>query len=337
MKIYTEEVLHVSDEDQFKLIKSKYERSCHVEYVCSKCNRSHIGKLRYLTKFPFICGSCKSKIVRISKYGPSGMSKEGIKRLSDKQKANAKDRLDKTSRTKLNRYGDKNYNNPSKAIDTKIAVYGTLYDREKRISRCREKYGVDFYVQTDEFKRKTRQTCENFGVSWPSQLDVSRNNLMSTCISRYGVPCVLQSPEIRNKIKNTCVEKYGLSYAPSHFAPARSSLEDSILEFIDTLSIKYVTNNRTLLKGKEIDIYFPECKKAIEVQGTYWHADPRIYESTWYNKAKNMCASEIWEYDEEKKNSINNLGISIFYIWEIDWNSDNEKTKQRIKEFLKNG
>ena len=151
------------------------------------------------------------------------------------------------------------------------------------------------------------------------------------------MPFVGQVPEIREKIVKTCIDKYGVPFALSHFAPARSILENKVLEFLDTLSVEYVTNNRTLLHGKEIDIYFPKLMKAIEVQGTYWHADPRIYEATYYNKAKNMYASDIWKYDAKKGESINKLGITIFYLWEIDWDSNNDKVKTELKEFLQNG
>ena len=337
MKIYTEELLSADTEAEFQDIKKKYDRSCHIKYTCGKCHNVMVGKLRYCTEFPLICGACKSLITRIAKYGPSGISKEGKKRLSDIQKSNVKTRMSKTSSTKLARYGDVNYNNPEKAIKTKLELYGNLYDREKHIATFRKKYGVDFYTQTDEFKEKVRNSISKFGVLWPSQLAISTENSKKTCIKKYGVPFVGQVPEIREKIVKTCIDKYGVPFAPSHFAPARSILENKVLEFLDTLSVKYVTNNRTLLHGKEIDIYFPELKKAIEVQGTYWHADPRIYEATYYNKAKNMYASDIWEYDAKKAESINKLGITIFYLWEIDWNSNNDTVKTELKEFLQNG
>ena len=337
MKIYTKDLLSVRDESQFKEIKTKYDRSCHVEFECSECKRLLIGKLRYLNSFPCICGNCKSKLTRFSKYGPTGISKEGLNRLSVKQKLNAKERIEKGNKTKLERYGDSNYNNPEKAIKTKLEIYGTLYDREKHVEACRLKYGVDFYTQTEDFKKKVRETAAKQGVAWPSQLEISKVNSVNTCLKRYGVKFTGQSKEIREKITNTCIKKYGLPFAPQHFAPARSKIEDSVLEFIDTLSIKYVTNNRTLLNGKEIDILFPDLKKAIEVQGTYWHADPRVYESSWYNKAKNMTAEEIWKYDEEKTENINKLGITIFHLWEIDWTNDKENTKIKIREFLQNG
>ena len=50
-----------------------------------------------------------------------------------------------------------------------------------------------------------------------------------------------------------------------------------------------------------------------------------------------MYASDIWEYDAKKAESINKLGITIFYLWEIDWNSNNDIVKNDLKEFLKNG
>ena len=212
MKIYTEELLSADTEAEFKFVKTNYDRSCHLKYTCCQCHTEKVGKLRYCTEFPLICGACKSLITRIAKYGPSGISEEGKKRLSDIQKSNAESRMSKTSSTKLKRYGDVNYNNPERAIKTKLEVYGKLYDREKHIATFRKKYGVDFYTQTEEFKEKVRNSISKFGVSWPSQLPISAENSKKTCIKKYGLPFTGQVPEIREKIVKTCIDKYGVCH-----------------------------------------------------------------------------------------------------------------------------
>ena len=99
--------------------------------------------------------------------------------------------------------------------------------------------------------------------------------------------------------------------------------------------INYIQNNRTLLNGKEIDILFPSINKCIEVQGTYWHCDPRFYDGNYLHKVKNKTASEIWEYDLSKKLLIESKKLQVLYIWEYDWDNNTNSVKLQIKEFLK--
>jgi len=52
-----------------------------------------------------------------------------------------------------------------------------------------------------------------------------------------------------------------------------SNKENEIKQFLDNLSIKYESNDRSVLNGKDLDIYLPEYKLAIEFNGLYWHSE----------------------------------------------------------------
>lgn len=69
---------------------------------------------------------------------------------------------------------------------------------------------------------------------------------------------------------------------------------------------------------KSVDIYIPSQKKIIEVYGTYWHCDPRKYESSYYNKAVHMTAQQIWERDSKRIAFLKSLGYEVTVIWEND-------------------
>jgi hypothetical protein len=46
-----------------------------------------------------------------------------------------------------------------------------------------------------------------------------------------------------------------------------------VVDFIKSIyNGKIITNNRKILKGKELDIYLPDEKLAIEFDGIYWHS-----------------------------------------------------------------
>lgn len=72
-------------------------------------------------------------------------------------------------------------------------------------------------------------------------------------------------------------------------------------------------NNRTILAGKEIDIYLPEINIGIEYDGMYWH-----------NNVNNYYKYEICR----KQN------IRLIQITEWEWVYNKEKIKQYLKDTL---
>lgn len=69
----------------------------------------------------------------------------------------------------------------------------------------------------------------------------------------------------------------------------------------------------------------------IEFNGDYWHCNPLVYESTFFNQNKRSYAKEIWEYDARKKECAEKQGYKVFTIWEKDWRENKQKV---IKECL---
>lgn len=96
-----------------------------------------------------------------------------------------------------------------------------------------------------------------------------------------------------------------------------SKYEQEIADYVSTFySGECVRNNRAILNGKELDLYYPEKRIAIEFNGDYWHDEnhkPRDYH---YNKFRACLDNNI-------------LLISVF---ESDWNSRKEEIERYIKD-----
>jgi hypothetical protein len=52
-----------------------------------------------------------------------------------------------------------------------------------------------------------------------------------------------------------------------------SSYENQISELLEKFGVEYIRNDRKVLRGKELDIYVPSKKLAIEINGIFWHQD----------------------------------------------------------------
>jgi len=81
-----------------------------------------------------------------------------------------------------------------------------------------------------------------------------------------------------------------------------------------------LTNNRQIIKPRELDIYLPELSKAIEFDGTYWHSEEMNKTRSYFPKTKIEECSE--------------LGIELIHVLEEDWNHDREGILTRLEDFI---
>lgn len=100
------------------------------------------------------------------------------------------------------------------------------------------------------------------------------------------------------------------------FNSFRSAMEETIAKFIESLGLTIERNNRSILNGKELDIYIPSKAVAIEINGSYWHNSLR--------KDKN--------YHFEKSLQCEKLGIQLIHIFDFEWL--NSTMQQKIKNYL---
>lgn len=114
-----------------------------------------------------------------------------------------------------------------------------------------------------------------------------------------------------------------------------SRKESDVYNYIQSLTDKnIIRNDRTVLNGKELDIFIPELNLAFEFDGTYWHRDLRAFKKQLKNETfKNECY-EIHKRDELKTKMCETLGIKLIRISEYDWDKNKDKVKQQIKDLL---
>ncbi len=128
-------------------------------------------------------------------------------------------RTQKIKKTKLEKYGDENYNNVDKMQKTclkkygKITATGTEEYNKKHRETCLKRYGVEHHAQSDEVKNKSKQTCLNhYGVEYTLQSKEIRDRIDNTVNEKYG-GYTLASKTLSEKMKNTMIEKYGVENA----------------------------------------------------------------------------------------------------------------------------
>ncbi len=89
------------------------------------------------------------------------------------------------------------------------------------------------------------------------------------------------------------------------------------------------------IDGKFVyDICDLKSRKIIEVNGTYWHADPRVYSSSDMLVCNGLTVLAVRERDDTKLTHAKKFGYDVFVVWEIDWHADKESIIQKLLTFL---
>ncbi len=94
--------------------------------------------------------------------------------------------------------------------------------------------------------------------------------------------------------------------------------EKELVGFIKSLGIDFIENDRSIISPKELDIYIPSKKLAIEFDGLYYHSELFIDKN----------------YHLDKTNLCNEKGIDLIHVFEDDWKYRKEIVKSMIKSRL---
>jgi hypothetical protein len=95
-----------------------------------------------------------------------------------------------------------------------------------------------------------------------------------------------------------------------------SKPENELIDFFSDLNIPIIRNDRLLISPKELDLYIPTYKMAIEFNGLLWHSEYK-------GKDKN--------YHLDKMNQCNIKGVNLIQIFENEWKT----RKPQVKSFLR--
>lgn len=121
----------------------------------------------------------------------------------------------------------------------------------------------------------------------------------------------------------------GLTQCPNCTRQQKTSkLEKDITKYIKNIlkdKHEVIENDRSILDGKELDIYIPDLKIGIEINGNYWHSNDFILKKT-------SLTSE--EHHSNKKELCKAKGIILYFVWEKDWIENKKKIEDSLKNLL---
>jgi len=237
----------------------------------------------------------------------------------------ANDKLVKAKRKKTNTKLYGGHPSQNKSIKLKVSKQLELNKldpeyqskiNKKRKETCLEKYGVEYTSQSINYQNSIQNKLKLKYESITDYRLISKNS-----INYYTFKCDICSKEFtihRHLIKQrfdknikvctNCIKKNSYSYP-----------EQKLTEFIENnYHGEILINNRTMLSGKELDIYLPQLNLAFEFNGLYWHSE--------LHRDKN--------YHLDKTELCESKDIHLIQIYEDDWKNKNSIVKSRILNLL---
>lgn len=199
--------------------------------------------------------------------------------------------------------------------------------RERQEDTVLKKYGTTNVFKNDNIKGKIKErNRERLGVDYPMQnVEVRQKMLESRREGRMRMDdniigfdkdgnYIVKCPHAEC---NGCTERYYIINSQHYYDrihwmtepctrllpiqdvhPKNTTIELFVQKILDEHNIKYQTNVRNILGGKELDIYIPDKNIAIECNGIYWHS---------------KCPDR-YHYDKFKTCGLK--GIQLLTLWE---------------------
>ena len=249
-----------------------------------------------------------------------------------------KDVQNKCIETCKKKYGVSNYNQ-------------TKESQIRKEKTCMKKYGVKNPSQNKEIRKKIINTnLKKFGVFNVSQnkdviekrkikninkLNYAKNqNLisieeLSDKFNKYDTTIIEAIKRLNIEIitfdldKRYYIHDYDLCLLTDYFYKTEmcssSFSEKEIVNFIKSVcDYEIIENSKKIIPPKELDIYIPKMKIAIEYDGLHWHDENHV------NK----------NYHLLKTNLCNEKGIDLIHVFEDDWLNKKEIVKSMISSRL---
>lgn len=275
-------------EIKFLYIKRNFPDICHSDIL----KNLYVDKLNSLPDLKSKFGIDFKSLLFLLKYFniPTRTISESSVKISSS----------KYIKTCLDKYGVKN-----------TFVKGSI-GYNKKIKTFKNKYGVENPFEIESIKEKIfsdKMWIEKYGLTRKELISKKGKNVWSSLTDEQKTNWLDKSIRSNKSFENHKTKGYNIS-----------KLETRIQECFNTLLIKYEPQF-VLKNGKKYRFYdflIKNTNLIFEIQGDYWHANPKYYtENSIINYVGGKkIASEVWDKDIEKKEFANLNGYDIIYLWE---------------------
>lgn len=208
-----------------------------------------------------------------------------------------------------------NISNSVTASKSVVSEQSKHISNKKRINTMVQKYGVEYNSQRQDIKYiwKTPKIPKNIydklmSHDWLYEQYVTKNRTAVDIAKELEV--YYSTVIFYCKHHNFTIKRY------SNY----SLYEIEIKTFLEELNVNVIDHDYSILKTKELDLFLPEHKFAIEFNGLYWHS---------YHPSMNEEEDQYRHLEKTELANLNN--INLFHINEWEWINHKSLIKSMIK------
>ena len=99
-----------------------------------------------------------------------------------------------------------------------------------------------------------------------------------------------------------------------------SIIEEQVCAYLSSIGIEFEVSNWSILRRKELDIYIPSKKIAIEINGLYWHSAPQGAGNPYRHLEKTIEAGQA--------------NVQLLHFTDYDWISKPQVVKSIISNLI---
>jgi hypothetical protein len=257
-----------------------------------------------------VCVNCKTKFWALKFRKQRFCSNQ----CSSKFTANDRERLTKIRHTKLAKYGSETYVNLDKARETCIKKYGVT--NPWQANEIKDKIRITF-LKRYLIKLKTSDRLRGLVTPLFGEAD-----FVSTFrTNKYKFQCKKCNSIFEDNIDDgripRCLTCFPILSGKSHG-------EMEVVDFLKTgVPCNILSNDRTLLDRKELDIYIPDKNLAIEYDGLFWHSE--------------SGGRKPYNYHLNKTIECGVKNVKLIHIFEDEWLYKQDIVKSKLNYILKTG
>jgi G:T-mismatch repair DNA endonuclease (very short patch repair protein)/endogenous inhibitor of DNA gyrase (YacG/DUF329 family) len=201
-----------------------------------------------------------------------------------------------------------------------------------------ERYGVNNISKASHIRERISQRMKSNGKNWRNSSETIKNtitkiesfgfevlNIETNDETYYDLYCKKHNHQWRwSRIEDKTQTQYPIC---QYCHNEKTSLaEKEIAKFVQSLSNNVLLNDQSIIGPKELDIYLPDLKLAIEYNGTYWHG---------YHHCSFLSLDKLKKKSSEKRVLCQQLGIRVITIDECDWNDRPDVFKRFLIDQIK--
>lgn len=168
--------------------------------------------------------------------------------------------------------------------------------------------------------------CDSTLYRTPNKLSNRNYNFCNNnCRNTWHREVYVKSDEFKLLMSNVALN----NLAQGKYKFTDTAPHKVIKNLLDYLKIKYTCEY--ILGQFSFDIHLTDYNLFIEINGGYWHCDPRLYDQINYIQQLNRIIQ-----DKKKRTFAKNNNGKILYLWELDINNEIEVCKEIILRYILN-